>query len=121
MDFQEKMCEEYATAPAFSNLASNMSYRDFGAKVTALAAYLQSLPGVEQGDRVALMMPNLFQYPVALFAVLKAGLIVVNVNPLYTSRELGGVLKDSEAKVLIIIENFARPLRESRRKLRSSM
>lgn len=108
VDFQEKMCEEYATAPAFSNLGSNMSYRDFGAKVTALAAYLQSLPGVEQGDRVALMMPNLFQYPVALFAVLKAGLIVVNVNPLYTSRELGGVLKDSEAKVLIIIENFAK-------------
>lgn len=107
-DFQEKMCEEFGNAPAFTNLGSTMSYQEFDKKATAFAAYLQSLEGVEQGDRVAIMMPNLLQYPVALFGILKAGLIVVNVNPLYTARELSGQLKDSGAKVIVIIENFAK-------------
>ena len=62
-----------------------------------------------KGDRVAVMMPNLMQYPVTLFGILKAGMIVVNVNPLYTARELNGTLKDSGAKALVIIENFAKP------------
>ena len=107
-DFQEKICQEFRDAPAFTNLGTNISYKEFDAKVKALAAYLQSLKGLEQGDRVAVMMPNLLQYPIVLFAILKAGFIVVNVNPLYTARELGGVLKDSEAKVLFIIDAFAK-------------
>lgn len=85
-----------------------MSYKELDEKSSAFAAYLQSLEGVEKGDRVAVMMPNLMQYPVTLFGILKAGMIVVNVNPLYTARELNGTLKDSGAKVLVIIENFAK-------------
>lgn len=107
-DFQEKISAEFADSVAFSNLGTNMTYREFDEKVTAFASYLQSLKGVEPGDRVAVMMPNLLQYPVCLFGILKAGLIAVNVNPLYTSRELLGQLKDSGAKVIVIIENFAR-------------
>lgn len=107
-DFQEKICQEYGDAPVFTSLGKTMTYKEFDEKVTAFASYLQSLPGVEQGDRVAVMMPNLLQYPICLFGIMKAGLIVVNVNPLYTARELGGQLKDSGAKVLVIIENFAK-------------
>ncbi|WP_163968978.1 AMP-binding protein, partial [Raoultella planticola] len=68
--------------------------------------------GLEKGDRVALMMPNLFQYPVAVAAVLRAGYVVVNVNPLYTPRELEHQLKDSGAKAIVIIENFASVLQQ---------
>jgi long-chain acyl-CoA synthetase len=74
-----------------------------------MAAYLQSL-GLSKGDRVAIMMPNVPQYPVAVAAVLRAGLVVVNVNPLYTARELEHQLKDSGAKAIVIIENFAATL-----------
>ncbi len=108
VDFQAKFCEKFANLPAFTNFGKTISYAEFDQKSTAFASYLMSLPGVKKGDRVALMMPNLLQYPVALFGVLKAGLIVVNVNPLYTSRELLGTLKDSGAKVLVIVENFAK-------------
>lgn len=107
-DFEEQVCKEYGKLPVFTNFGKTISYTDFDRKATAFAAYLLSLPGVKKGDRVALMMPNLIQYPIALFGVLKAGLIVVNVNPLYTSRELLGTLKDSGAKVIVIVENFAK-------------
>lgn len=107
-DFEEQVCKEYGKLPVFTNFGKTISYADFDRKATAFAAYLLSLPGVKKGDRVALMMPNLIQYPIALFGVLKAGLIVVNVNPLYTSRELLGTLKDSGAKVIVIVENFAK-------------
>ncbi len=107
-DFEEQVCKEYGKLPVFTNLGKTISYTDFDRKATAFAAYLLSLPGIKKGDRVALMMPNLIQYPIALFGVLKAGLIVVNVNPLYTSRELLGTLKDSGAKVIVIVENFAK-------------
>ncbi len=108
VDFEEQVCKEYGKLPVFTNFGKTISYTDFDRKATAFAAYLLSLPGVKKGDRVALMMPNLIQYPIALFGVLKAGLIVVNVNPLYTSRELLGTLKDSGAKVIVIVENFAK-------------
>ena len=107
-DFEEKIAEEYGNTPAFQNFGSTMSYKELDEKSSAFAAYLQSLEGVEKGDRVAVMMPNLMQYPVTLFGILKAGMIVVNVNPLYTARELNGTLKDSGAKALVIIENFAK-------------
>lgn len=116
-DFQEKICQEYGDAPVFTSLGKTMTYKEFDEKVTAFASYLQSLPGVEQGDRVAVMMPNLLQYPICLFGIMKAGLIVVNVNPLYTARELGGQLKDSGAKVLVIIENFAKTFERFRKTL----
>src|SRR3546814_7326124 len=76
------------------------------------ASYLQNVLGLHQGDRVALMMPNLLQYPVALFGVLRAGLVVVNANPLYTARELEHQLRDSGAKAIVVIENFCSTLQQ---------
>lgn len=81
-------------------------------KVDAFASYLQAI-GVKPGDRVAIMLPNTFQYPVALFGTLKTGAIVVNVNPLYTARELAHQLKDSGAETIVVFENFARTLQDA--------
>ena len=87
-----------------------ISYRRMVQLSRDFAGYLQSLPDLKPGDRVAIMMPNLLQYVVAFFACLRAGFIVVNVNPLYTSREVQHTLRDSGAKAIVIIENFARTL-----------
>mgnify|MGYP000190539297 CR=1 FL=1 len=106
-DFQEKICQEYGDAPVFTSLGKTMTYKEFDEKVTAFASYLQSLPGVEQGDRVAVMMPNLLQYPICLFGIMKPDLSSSTSIRLHR-RELGGQLKDSGAKVLVIIENFAK-------------
>ena len=100
---------QFADRTAYSFLGKDISYAQTDQESLALAAYLQSL-GLEKGDRVALMMPNVPQYPVAVAAVLRAGLVVVNVNPLYTARELEHQLKDSGAKAIVIIENFAATL-----------
>ena len=97
---------KYAKRTAYSFMGQDISYAQTDVKSQALAAYFQSL-GLEKGDRVALMMPNVPQYPVAVAAILRAGLVVVNVNPLYTPRELEHQLKDSGAKAIVIIENFA--------------
>jgi long-chain acyl-CoA synthetase len=97
---------KYANRTAYSYMGQDISYAQTDVKSQALAAYFQSL-GLEKGDRVAIMMPNVPQYPVAVAAVLRAGLVVVNVNPLYTPRELEHQLKDSGAKAIVIIENFA--------------
>ena len=105
----EESFTRFAERAAFSFMGKTMSYRQLDAESQALAAYLQSL-GLARGDRVALMMPNVPQYPVAVAAVLRAGLVVVNVNPLYTARELQHQLKDSGAKAIVIIENFAATL-----------
>ena len=99
----------YAERTAFSFMGKNMSYRETDEDSLALAAYLQSL-GLSKGDRVAIMMPNVPQYPVTVAAVLRAGYVVVNVNPLYTARELEHQLKDAGAKAIVIIENFAATL-----------
>ena len=82
----EETVGKYGDKPAFVNLMTPMSYRELDKKSRDFAAYLQNGLGLKQGDRVALMMPNLLQYPVALFGILRAGLVVVNVNPLYTAR-----------------------------------
>ena len=100
---------KYADRIAYSFMGKDISYAETDSLSRALAAYLQSL-GLAKGDRVAIMMPNVPQYPVAVAAVLRAGYVVVNVNPLYTSRELEHQLKDSGAKAIIIIENFATTL-----------
>ncbi|MBN9366558.1 MAG: long-chain-fatty-acid--CoA ligase [Comamonadaceae bacterium] len=100
---------KYADRIAYSFMGKDISYAETDSLSRALAAYLQSL-GLAKGDRVAIMMPNVPQYPVAVAAVLRAGYVVVNVNPLYTARELEHQLKDSGAKAIIIIENFATTL-----------
>lgn len=94
------------TKPCFTNLGTTLNYNEIGEKVDYLAAYLQQVAGLKKGDRIAIMMPNVLQNPIAIFAALKAGLTVVNTNPLYTVRELNHQLNDSGAKAIIIMENF---------------
>ena len=108
----ESCCAKFKDLPAYSNLGLTISYAELDAKTRDFAAFLQSLPGMNKGDRVAVMMPNLLQYPVAIFGILRAGMIVVNVNPLYTPRELEHQLKDSGAKAILIVENFATTLQQ---------
>ncbi len=105
----EDSFSKYADRPAYSFMGKDISFAQTGEESLALAAYLQSL-GLSQGDRVAIMMPNVPQYPVTAAAILRAGYVVVNVNPLYTARELEHQLKDSGAKAIVIIENFAATL-----------
>ncbi len=105
----EDSCKRYTSRIAFSCMGKTLSFGDVADKSTALAGYLQS-KGLKKGARVALMMPNVLQYPVSLVAVLRAGYTVVNVNPLYTPRELEHQLKDSGAEAIIILENFATTL-----------
>ncbi len=97
----------YAERPAFSNRGTILTYAQVDALSAAFAAYLQSLPGLGRGDRIAIMLPNLLQSPIAILGVLRAGMVVVNVNPLYTPRELQHQLEDSGAKVIVVLENFA--------------
>jgi long-chain acyl-CoA synthetase len=108
----ETSVEKYTDLPAFSNMGKTLSYSEMDHLTRDLAAYLQSIPGMQKGDRVALMMPNLLQNPIAIFAILRAGFTVVNTNPLYTARELKHQLKDSGAKVIIIVDNFCHTLDE---------
>lgn len=102
----DRAFKDYARRDAYVFFGNSYTYADIDHQSRALAAYLQSL-GLARGDRVALMMPNVPQYPIAVAAVLRAGLVVVNVNPLYTPRELEYQLKDSGATVMIVLENFA--------------
>jgi long-chain acyl-CoA synthetase len=115
-DLIEKSTARFADRPAFHNLGHTISYAELERLSRNFAAFLQSLPGLAKGDRVAIMAPNLLQYPVALFGILRAGIIVVNVNPLYTPRELEHQLKDSGAKAIVILENFASVLQQVLRK-----
>jgi len=111
-DILERSCARYRDLPAFSNMGTTLSYGQLDAMSRSFGAYLQQLPGLTKGDRVALMMPNLLQYPVTMFGALRAGMTVVNVNPLYTPRELRHQLEDSGAKVIVVLENFARTVQE---------
>jgi long-chain acyl-CoA synthetase len=96
----------FADRPAFSSTGTTMSYRELDQRSRAFAAWLQH-HGLERGARVAIMMPNVLQYPVAILGILRAGCVVVNTNPLYTARELEHQLKDSGAEVIVVLENFA--------------
>ena len=109
VELLQESFERYADRTAFSFMGQSLSYRQMDQESRQLAAYLQSL-GLAPGDRVAIMMPNVPQYPVSVAAILRAGLVVVNVNPLYTARELEHQLRDSGAKAILIIENFAATL-----------
>jgi long-chain acyl-CoA synthetase len=106
-DLLEASFARFGSAPAFSNLGATLSFADVERSSRAFAAYLQSLPGVERGERVAVMLPNTLQSPVAVFGALRAGLVVVNVNPMYTVPELEHQLADSGARVILVLENFA--------------
>lgn len=106
----ENAALRYADSPAFINMGEVMTFRKLEERSRAFAAYLQNELGLKKGDRVALMMPNLLQYPIALFGVLRAGMVVVNVNPLYTPRELEHQLNDSGASAIVIVSNFAHTL-----------
>jgi long-chain acyl-CoA synthetase len=108
----EVSCQKFSDRDAFANLGYAMSFAELNSNARDFAACLQKKAGLQKGDRVAIMMPNILQYPVALFGILKAGLTVVNVNPLYTPRELEHQLKDSGAKAIVIMANFAHVLAE---------
>ncbi|MDT8448985.1 MAG: AMP-binding protein [Wenzhouxiangellaceae bacterium] len=108
-DIFNHSCERFADQIMFVNYGRGISYRELDRKSAAFGACLQSL-GLEKGDRVAIMLPNLLQYPIAMFGALRAGLVVVNTNPLYTARELRHQLSDSGAKAIVVLENFAHTL-----------
>lgn len=110
IDLFEHATERYAAQTAFINMGQAITYRQLEQQSRAFAAWLQQGLGLQKGDRVALMMPNVLQYPVALFGVLRAGMTVVNVNPLYTARELKHQLNDSGASAIVILTSFAHTL-----------
>ena len=111
-DLIQNILGKFGDKPAYHNFGCSMSYAELDRHSRAFAAFLQGLPGMKQGERVAIMSPNLLQYPVALIGILRAGMTVVNVNPLYTPRELEHQLKDSGAKAIVIVENFANTLQQ---------
>jgi long-chain acyl-CoA synthetase len=108
----ETSCERFGDLTAYTNMGAALTYADLDRLSAAFGAYLQRDLKLQPGDRVAIMMPNVLQYPIALFGALRAGFTVVNVNPLYTARELQHQLSDSGAKVIVVMENFARTLQE---------
>ena len=108
-DLMATSCKQYAGRPAFSCMGKMLTFAELERLSSAFGAYLQST-GLKEGARVAIMMPNVLQYPVAMMAALRAGYTVVNVNPLYTPRELEHQLKDSGAEAIVILENFATTL-----------
>ncbi|MEK6202212.1 MAG: AMP-binding protein, partial [Desulfobulbaceae bacterium] len=103
----EQCCEKFRDRPAFTNMGVTLSYDEIDRLSRNFAAYLQQGLGLQKGERVAIMLPNLLQYPVALFGALRVGLVVVGVNPLYTARELQRQLADSGAAAIVVLENFA--------------
>ncbi|WP_445766338.1 long-chain-fatty-acid--CoA ligase FadD [Rheinheimera sp.] len=110
LDIFEQSIAQYPNKTAFINMGKSISFTELDQQSTAFAAYLQTELGLKKGDAVAIMMPNLLQYPIALMGVLRAGCVVVNVNPLYTPRELEHQLNDSKAKAIVIVDNFAHTL-----------
>ncbi len=107
VEILDKSVSAYADNPAFTNMGRTISYRQLDELSAAFAAYLTQKLGLEPGDRIAIMLPNLIQYPVAIFGALRAGLTVVNTNPMYTARELKHQLTDSGARAIVVLENFA--------------
>ncbi|MBT8078052.1 MAG: AMP-binding protein [Gammaproteobacteria bacterium] len=102
----------FSDRPAYTNMGTTLSYADMDHLSKQFACYLQSELGLIKGERVAIMLPNILQYPVALFGIFRAGLVAVNVNPLYTARELRHQLADSGARCIVVLENFACTLQE---------
>ena len=111
-DVFNQACRKFSNLPAFTCMGKTLTYAELDALAMAFARYLQGTLKLAKGERVALMMPNILQYPVAVFGILRAGLTVVNCNPLYTPRELEHQLKDSGASAIVIVENFASTLEQ---------
>lgn len=111
-DMLERSCARYPKRPAFTNMGVALTYGELDRLSRNFGACLQQVIGLRRGDRVAIMLPNLLQYPVALFGALRVGLVVVNVNPLYTARELQHQLADSGAVAIVVLENFAHTLQK---------
>jgi len=113
VDVLEQSCAKYKNRMAYHNMGTELSYGELDYLTRNFAASLQNM-GLQQGDRIALMMPNILQYPVALFGALRAGLIIVNTNPMYTARELRHQLVDSGARAIVVVESFASVLESVR-------
>jgi len=111
-DLFEQAFEKWPDNAAYTNMGRTLSYAELDRLSMQFACYLQKTLGLTRGERVAIMLPNVLQYPVAMCGIFRAGLVVVNVNPLYTARELEHQLKDSGAKCIIILENFAHILED---------
>ena len=111
-DMIESSFSEYPDRPAYANMGTTLSYAELDRLSMQFAGYLQGTLGLQKGERVAIMMPNILQYPVVLCGIFRAGLVAVNVNPLYTARELEHQLKDSGARAIVIVDNFASVLAE---------
>jgi long-chain acyl-CoA synthetase len=105
-DVFHEACRKYADLPAVSNMGKTLTYRDLDRLTAAFAAYIQNETDLQPGDRIALQMPNILQYPVAVFGAMRAGLVIVNTNPLYTEREMLHQFNDSGAKALLVVANF---------------
>jgi long-chain acyl-CoA synthetase len=108
----ERGFEKFADRPAYTMMDRTLTYGDLDRLSRQFAAYLQQVAGLRRGDRIAVMLPNILQYPVAIAAAFRAGLTVVNTNPLYTPRELEHQLRDSGARAILILENFAHTLQQ---------
>ena len=113
LDLFDRTFSKYGALPAFTNMGRTITFAELDRYSQQFAAYLTTQLNLKKGDRVAIMMPNLLQYPVCLYAILRAGLVVVNVNPLYTPRELEHQLRDSGAKAIVILANFAHTLQQA--------
>lgn len=109
LELLDASCARFAGLPAYTSMGRTITYAEYRSLARDLAAWLQNI-GLQKGDRIALMLPNVLQYPIALYAALSAGLTIVNTNPLYTARELEHQLRDSGAKAIVILENFAHTL-----------
>jgi len=107
VDLYKEAIGEFSDRPAYTNMGKTISYGELDKLTLSFAAWIRNETKLVKGDRIAVMMPNLLQYPVVVFGALRAGLVVVNTNPLYTDRELEHQLKDSGAKAIVVVEAFA--------------
>src|SRR5690606_12496337 len=108
----ERSCKTHANRPAFSNMGVTLTYAELDSYSAAFAAWLQQHTDLQPGDRIAVQMPNLLQYPIAVFGAMRAGLVVVNTNPLYTAREMRHQFKDSGVRGLIYLNTFGKLVQE---------
>jgi long-chain acyl-CoA synthetase len=106
-DLLEQACRDYAQLPAFTNMGKSISYAQLAKLSDQFASYLQQVAQLQKGDRIAIQLPNILQFPIAMVGAMKAGLVIVNTNPLYTPREMEYQFKDSGAKAIVILANFA--------------
>jgi len=107
LEVLDEACKRFAGRPAFSNMGKTITFGELDLLARDFAAYLQNQLGLKPGERIAIQLPNTLQYPIALFGALRAGLVVVNTNPLYTEREMRHQFQDSEVKALVVLANMA--------------